>query len=112
MPPVWQITPEKVQAAISRIVEVCNPRRIILFGSFARGDMHPDSDLDILVVVKNPVENPRKESVRIRRALKGLIMAVDVVVLDEGRLLDLSTVPGLVYREAIREGRTVYESAA
>jgi uncharacterized protein len=112
MPPVWQITPEKVQAAIGRIVEVCNPRRIILFGSFVRGNTHSDSDLDVLVVVNNDVENPRKESVRIRRALKGLIMAVDIVVVDERRLADLSGIPGLIYREAIRDGRTVYESAA
>ena len=49
MPEVWRITPEKIQAAIDRVVEACNPKRIILFGSGASGKLHRHSDLDLLV---------------------------------------------------------------
>ena len=55
----WQVTPQKVQAAVQRIVEISRPRKVILFGSYVRDDMHRHSDLDVLVVTKEPVENPR-----------------------------------------------------
>jgi len=112
MSDVWRITPEKVRAAVDRVVEACNPRRIILFGSCASGNVGRDSDLDLLVVIDRIIDNPRKESVRIRRALKGLLIPVDIVVIEEERLTDLAEVPGLVYREAVRNGKVVYESAA
>jgi predicted nucleotidyltransferase len=106
----WQVTQEKVQAAIERIVATSQPRRIILFGSYVLGNAH--SDLDVLVVTKRPVENPRKESIRIRRELKGIMMPMDILVISEDRLQELAEVPGLIYREALRSGRVAYESAA
>jgi uncharacterized protein len=109
---VWRITPEKVRAAVDRVVEACNPRKIILFGSHASGKPGRDSDLDLLVVMDGSIDNPRKASVRIRRALRGLLIPVDIVVIEADRLTDLAEVPGLVYREAVRNGKVVYESAA
>ena len=112
MPEVWRITPEKIQTAIERVVAACSPRKIILFGSGASGKLHRDSDLDMLVVMRRSVENPRKESVRIRRALRGLLISADIVVIEENQLAGLAELPGLIYREAVRNGRVVYESAA
>ncbi len=112
MSDIWRITPEKVKVAVERVAEACSPKRIILFGSYASGKLHRDSDLDILVVMRGRIENPRKESVRIRRALKGLLIPVDIVVVGESQLAGLSEIPGLVYREAVRNGKVVYESAA
>ena len=102
---------EKLDEIIRRLVAEFSPEKIILFGSCARGAPHEDSDLDLLVVMKGAVDNPRQESVRIRRTLKGLMMAVDIVVIDQERLSDLAETPGLIYREALRNGRIVYESA-
>jgi len=112
MSDVSRITPEKVQAAVDRVVEACNPRRIILFGSYASGNVHRDSNLDLLVVMNKSIDNPRKESVRIRPALKGLLIPVDIVVIEEDQLTSLADIPGLVCREAVRNGKVVYESAA
>jgi predicted nucleotidyltransferase len=111
MSSLWEITPEKVQNAIKRIVEVSRPRKLILFGSYVRGNMNLNSDLDILVVTGDDIENPRKESVRIRRALKGIVMSMDILVVPESKLEELINVPGLIYREAMRDGEVVYESA-
>jgi predicted nucleotidyltransferase len=108
----WQVTQEKVQAAIEKIVAISQPRKIILFGSYVHGNIHADSDLDVLVVTKQPVENPRKESIRIRRELRGIMMPMDILVISEDRLQELADVPGLIYREALRSGRVAYESAA
>lgn len=111
MDSLWTITPEKVQKVIRKIVEVSQPRKLILFGSYIRGDMHSNSDLDILVVASDKIDSPRKESVRIRRALKGIVMSMDILVVPENELRKLATVPGLIYREAIKNGRVVYESS-
>lgn len=107
----WVITPEKVQTAIQKIIEVSQPRKLILFGSYVSGETHPNSDLDILIVTREDVENPRKESVRIRRALKGILMSMDILVVPESKLRELSNLPGLIYREATRNGKVVYESS-
>jgi predicted nucleotidyltransferase len=111
MAALWDITPEKVDAVIKKIVEISGPRRIILFGSYIRGDMHMNSDLDILIVTGDEIKNPRKESVRIRRALKGIIMSMDILVVPESRLDELAEIPGLIYREAVGKGKVIYEAA-
>jgi len=106
---LWAITPEKVQTAIKRIIEVSRPRKLILFGSYVRGNMNLNSDVDILVVTGDDIENPRKESIRIRRALKGIVMSMDILVVPESKLEELTNMPGLIYREAMRDGEVVYE---
>ena len=107
----WSITPEKIEATIKRIVSVAQPRKVILFGSVVAGTSNLHSDLDILVVTKDEVESRRKESVRIRRALRGISMPMDILVIPEKRLEELADTPGLVYREAVQRGKVVYEAA-
>ena len=108
----WSVTQDKVNKTLEKIVAFCRPSRLILFGSYVTGRTHINSDLDILVVTKEEVANPRKESVRIRRALKGILMPMDILVVSEKRLEELSDTPGLIYREALNSGKVVYESAA
>ena len=108
---MWRIPPEKVEAAIERIVETADPLKIILFGSYVRGRSDENSDLDILVVVEDRVKSAREEAVRIRRALRG-ICTVDILVVSVTRWEELRDVPGLVYREILKTGRVVYERAA
>ncbi len=112
MTPLWAITPEKIEEAVQKIIAFEQPKRIILFGSVARGDTNIHSDVDFLVVTKDEVESPRKESVRIRQALDSVSMPMDILVISEKRLKELGEQPGLVYREALRAGKVVYESAA
>jgi predicted nucleotidyltransferase len=107
----WEITPEKVQKVISKIVEISNPRKLILFGSYIHGKQHINSDLDILVVAGEEIVNPRKEGIRIRRALKGINMPMDILVVPENELDELTNIPGLIYKEAVGRGKVVYESA-
>ena len=106
------VTPEKVRTAVQKIVEAARPRRIILFGSYVRGTTNRNSDLDVLVIMDGDVENPRKESVRLRRALKGIMMPMDILVVSPKIVEELAESPGLVYREALRNGKIVYESTA
>jgi len=108
--PAWQITPEKVQMVVQRLIEVANPKKIILFGSYVRGDATRDSDLDVLVVTSHEVESPRRESVRLRNSLSDINMPMDIVVVPFSRFEALRAKLGLIYREADRHGKVVYES--
>ncbi len=47
--PPWLVTPEKVHAVVGRLIEMAHPKQIILFGSYARGKITEDSDLDVLI---------------------------------------------------------------
>lgn len=107
---LWEMTHEKVQTVIKKIIDISQPRKLIIFGSYVRGNIHTNSDLDILVVTNDEIDNPRKESVRIRRAVKGIIMSMDILVVQESKLEELAKIPGLIYKEALENGEVVYES--
>jgi predicted nucleotidyltransferase len=90
-----------------RIVAVSDPQQIILFGSQARGEAGPDSDLDLLVI-KDEVTSPRAEAARIYRALAGLTTPVDIVVARSDYVRRHRDIIGTVVRPALREGRVLY----
>jgi predicted nucleotidyltransferase len=88
-----------------RIVERCDASRIVLYGSVARGDDGPDSDIDLLVVM--PILGRRHDtSVRILNELRDLPVPVDIIVVDPAHLDEEASVPGVV-RAAMREGRVL-----
>jgi len=78
--------------------------RVILFGSHARGNAGPRSDLDFLVVEPS-VEDRAGESVRLRRALRGLRLFADVIVISESDAREWGGVRGSVIHAALSEGR-------
>jgi predicted nucleotidyltransferase len=88
-----------------RLLEAAPPRtRVILFGSHARGDAGRHSDLDFLVIEPS-VEDVVEESVRLRRALRGLDVFVDIVVASEDEAEAWRDVYGSVIHAALSEGR-------
>lgn len=101
----------KLSEITDRLVRASQPEKIILFGSYARGDSGPDSDMDLLVVIPG-VKHLRAESVRLRGVLRGLLVPIDIIVTTPEQLQRLENVPGLVYREALREGKILYERTA
>lgn len=96
---------------VRRILAVSDPEQIILFGSYARGEPGPDSDLDLLVI-ESGVDAPRRESVRLRRALRGLLVPIDVIVATPEHIHRHRDTLGLIYGPAIREGKVLYERSA
>jgi uncharacterized protein len=98
---------ELLDDLVQRIREVSAPERIILFGSYARGNARPGSDIDLLVI-KDKVDSPRAETGRIYRALGHLSAPVDVVVADTAYVQRYGALVGTVIRPALREGRVLY----
>jgi predicted nucleotidyltransferase len=101
------ITEETIQRAVATLVEAANPEQIVLFGSYARGDAKPDSDLDFLVVQRQ-VTDRAKEMVRLGRALRPLRLPVDVLVVSSDELARYGREPGSVYWWALKEGRVLH----
>lgn len=94
---------------VAKIVEAAHPRRIILFGSAARGQMGPHSDLDLLVVMPDGVHR-RRTAQAVYLGLSGLGIAKDVVVVTESDVRDYGDNPSLVLFPALREGREIYRA--
>jgi len=102
-----------VPAAVADIVRAAEPVRVILFGSVARGDEGPDSDLDFLVVLDEV------EAGRARRRLMGAIRRaitvnapIDVFVTDVAECERRRDVAGSLHYWPMREGEIVYERVA
>jgi predicted nucleotidyltransferase len=94
-----------------RILSVSTPEQIILFGSYARGDFGPDSDLDLLVILPG-VRSPRSESTRLRRALRGLLVPVDIIVVTPQQIERYRNTLGYIFNSALTEGKVIYERLA
>ena len=95
---------------VRRVVEAAAAEKIILFGSAARGEMGPDSDIDLLVI-KNGKFNRRRLTTAIYRHLSGSDAAVDVVVVTPEEIERYRSSPYLVIHPALQEGEVVALSA-
>lgn len=93
---------------IERIVRRFDPLRIILFGSWARGDARPDSDVDLLVVLPQVIDK-RRAAIRIGEQLSDLQISKDIVVTTPDEIEKRGKVVGLVLHPALCEGKVVYE---
>jgi len=95
---------------VKRVTRVVQPLRVVLFGSAVRGGMRLHSDLDILVVM--PDGTHRREASRtIFRALRGLGMPKDIVVVTEQDVRRYGDNHSLVFKPALEEGKELYRAA-
>jgi len=100
------LSEKTLREIIRRIVEVAQPEKIILFGSAARGEMGPNSDVDLLVVKSGA--HRRNLAGKIYMKLIGIGQAVDVVVVTPEDIERYGNCPALVIEPALREGRVIY----
>ena len=108
----WRDPQPIIDEMVRRIAERFHPERIILFGSHARGNAGPDSDVDLLVVMRGVEGRRRKTATAIDMALMGIELPTDILVVtpedvERGRR-QISTV---IY-PALREGKVLYDAAA
>jgi predicted nucleotidyltransferase len=99
-----------IKAMVKQIVEQFDPEKIILFGSHARGNATPDSDVDLLVVM--PIRGSKRDTrIAIAVSLSNFGVPVDIVLSTPPELEERRGIPGTIARPAILEGRILYERA-
>ena len=103
---------EKLQRMVRILVEAADPEQIILFGSRARGDARPDSDVDLIVVEAEPFGKDRSrvaESLRLYRALGVQGVAKDILVYSREDVEYWRDSLNNILARALREGEVIYE---
>lgn len=106
------LTPDTIHDAARRAAQAASsPSKVLLFGSYARGDASEDSDLDLLVI-EDDVVDKTSEYLKLHRAIGALGVGVDVVVMSPREFTQRSQVPGTLPYWAAREGRMVHVAGA
>jgi predicted nucleotidyltransferase len=98
---------QQVKELVRQIVEAVHPLRIILFGSAARGEAGSESDIDVMVVMPEGTHR-RHTAQHLYRSIRGVTTPFDVLVATPNDLEKHRHNPGLIYRDILEEGRTVY----
>ncbi|MHB8167885.1 MAG: nucleotidyltransferase domain-containing protein, partial [Sulfuricella sp.] len=106
------LSPEHIAEAARRLIaEAGKPIRVILFGSYARGEADDASDLD-LMVVEYDLPDKAAEYLRLKGAIGRVGVGVDLLLLSEQEFERRSQVPGTTAYWAKKEGKVLYDAAA
>lgn len=102
---------EWLPTVVADIVAAVHPERIVLFGSLARGGDGPDSDIDLLVIMKSKQDQPSwRHAVEIHRAVTAPV-PLDIVVTDLDELARRGHLRSTIFATAAREGRVLHDAA-
>jgi predicted nucleotidyltransferase len=102
-----KLATKDIQMMVNRIVKEFQPERVILFGSHARGEGGPDSDVDLLIVM--PVEKSRRnKAIEIGVALNDFRIPKDIIVTTPEDFEWRKEIAGTIERPAAMEGKTLY----
>jgi len=109
-----QVTDELLREMTEVIVREVHPRKIILFGSHARGTARPDSDVDFIVVEDGPFGPQRSresEMTRLWDILFEYNIPVDFLVFSPEEITKWGKAGNHVIAHALKEGRVMYDRA-
>jgi len=96
-----------INEMVNRIVEHFDPEKIILFGSHARGEAGPDSDVDLLIVM-SVAGSKREKQIEIRAALHDIRLAKDVIISRVEEFEWRKDIVGTIEYPAFKEGEVLY----
>lgn len=92
---------------VKQIIKISKPLKIILFGSVAKGKIHKDSDIDILVIMPNGT-NKRKTAQELYSKIEHIQISFDIIVATPETLEKNKDNNGLIYKSALKEGKEIY----
>lgn len=98
---------ELLQTITTRIAEAIRPQKIILFGSWARGERDPHSDIDLLIIQESNLPRPQRYA-QVRRLFWGIGLPMDILVYTPEEFARYQSVPGSFTHTVAREGRVLY----
>jgi predicted nucleotidyltransferase len=107
---VSRVSRETFSEIVRRIRAVADPQKIVLFGSRARGDHRPESDIDLLIIEDSPLPRHRR-AIPLYAALADLSLDVDteVVVYTPAEVEEWRGARSAFVTTALREGTVLYE---
>lgn len=103
-----RIPQEAIDEVVRQIAEKFHPQKIILFGSYARGNPHPESDVDLLVVMETPLKEV-EQAIKICLQIE-YRFGLDLIVHTPQKLAERVDMGDWFLRDVLDEGRVVYES--
>ena len=103
-----RVSEKLLKEIIKRLVAEFQPYKIILFGSHAWGRPDEDSDLDLYVIIPDSKEKSTRRAVRAYHSLRGLAVAVDVLVKTRDEAERYRCVPASLEAEIFERGRVLY----
>lgn len=98
---------DPLQIIVARIVEAINPQRIILFGSWARGQRGLHSDIDLLIIQESTLPRPQRYA-QVRRLFWGIGRPLDILVYTPEEFARYQSVPGSFTHTVAQEGKVLY----
>jgi predicted nucleotidyltransferase len=101
----------KIEIVVQKLVVTYQPQRIYLFGSYAWGYPNNESDLDLMVIVKESSEKPYQRLKPAYRALRGLKIPKDILVYTEGEFERQASEPSSLFHKIKTEGVKLFEIA-
>ncbi len=106
------VTEELLQEMTEKIVREINPRKVVLFGSHARGTAGPDSDLDFLIIEDGPFNaqrSRRAEMTRLWMLFPDVRISIDFLVYSPEEVTKWESSRNHVIHHAMNDGRVLYE---
>lgn len=101
------LTEKKINEIKTKIVNAVYPEKILLFGSYARGDATKDSDLD-LVVIWDTNLNPHQRNLFLSRLFPKRDFSLDIFAFTKKDAEMLGNIPGTILYEASHHGKVIY----
>ena len=105
-----ELTEKLLEEITRRLAESIRPERICLFGSYATGNAAADSDVDLLVVVRDTDKSTHQITLGGRKSLRDLLIPLDLIVCTEAQFKRYGQVKNTIMNEALCDGRIVYGS--
>jgi predicted nucleotidyltransferase len=96
-----------IRRLVRQIAKQFKPQKIILFGSYARGNPRPESDVDLLVVMDTPLREV-EQSLEIHRSLN-ILFGLDLIVYTPKHLKERVKMGDWFLRDVLKEGKVLYE---
>jgi predicted nucleotidyltransferase len=103
------LTPSIIQQIADRIGDRFQPEKIILFGSYARGEAHHHSDLDLLVVVETLPPRGQRSAPILKMLAETYPEPIDIVVRSAQTLKHWEHVPSSFAHQVLTEGIVLYD---